>query len=793
MWRPEIFLSRHADELIGKQWTSYAKNLQNQRKVYLHAKLATLQKSVNLLAFHVITVTFEVQTTFGGQERRLNTPDHLHSAIDLLKRHLLLSGQLRCTITNLINLHVAFEVDLPRTVLISVGKLVELLVSMRRVIDGHRRGIQGRMQTALELFQFKLLSALDAYRKRVTKAKKWDQKTVELVQIVEKCVNGAMTRKRLLVLRLISSTDGMQSILSTDGDAVGVAQLMDHLQFAFNPMAEADFERLMDTLFLFYNPSILKVYLKNFLLQYEDPRRLQNFVAALASSSSSNQTSKATLLLPVFQDTLRTELVQKLSREIENHLRLDFHKQLHKQTAPPLNTTMQVRDLRGILHLNPLHAFDRFFAIKGHVEQQLSHTFYSLITVSPHDCRTYGDMRQMAGCCYELETVPDGLPVRTVDQACDIMEILRDLSVFVRRFCYDMNGQVFVEKESENKHLNAILVAHVSQSIQTHGIGIINTTVNVTYQFLKKKFHVFSQLLFDEHVKSRLIRDHRIVAERIGTKTVPVYPMEAGANLIKHLRTVLVMTSQQQQTGVGHLDRLRELLIEIGNALGFVRSMRSGRLDMGANAVEHFNWTAAAAAGKEEGEEEEGSYLHQRSLIDGDDGDQTIGETLEHLRSAIQSQEDNFSESADYLTMLVNAFQRHVQSDKFAHLRKFYLIVPALTMNYVEHMIILKEDLAGLPRSRCHQYTEDGFTVGLVYLLTVLEQMSGFNSLHWFASVDQYYGAQVEKLAAENGSTGIDQEKLQQTKTLSAKRLRLLQREFNLLYYNVSSSKIFFQ
>jgi hypothetical protein len=35
----------------------------------------------------------------------------------------------------------------------------------------------------------------------------------------------------------------------------------------------------------------------------------------------------------------------------------------------------------------------------------------------------------------------------------------------------------------------------------------MNTTVNFTYQYLRKQFYIFSQFLFDEHIKAKLIRD----------------------------------------------------------------------------------------------------------------------------------------------------------------------------------------------------------------------------------------------------------------------------------------------
>ena len=76
--------------------------------------------------------------------------------------------------------------------------------------------------------------------------------------------------------------------------------------------------------------------------------------------------------------------------------------------------------------------------------------------------------------------------------------------------------QIFVELASNNKHLNTINIRHIANSIRTHGSGIMNTTVNFTYQFLRKKFFIFSQFLYDEHIKARLIkvRDDDVAGRR---------------------------------------------------------------------------------------------------------------------------------------------------------------------------------------------------------------------------------------------------------------------------------------
>lgn len=121
---------------------------------------------------------------------------------------------------------------------------------------------------------------------------------------------------------------------------------------------------------------------------------------------------------------------------------------------------------------------------------------------------------------------------------------MRNIHVFVSRYLYNLNNQVrnvflcsscqqpmlrddtwnlcrflfqiFVELASNNKHLNTINIRHIANSIRTHGSGIMNTTVNFTYQFLRKKFFIFSQFLYDEHIKARLIKVRDDVAKILG-------------------------------------------------------------------------------------------------------------------------------------------------------------------------------------------------------------------------------------------------------------------------------------
>jgi WASH complex subunit 7 len=59
----------------------------------------------------------------------------------------------------------------------------------------------------------------------------------------------------------------------------------------------------------------------------------------------------------------------------------------------------------------------------------------------------------------------------------DVLEIMRNIHIFVSRYNYNMNTQIFVERAFDQKHLNSINIHHIAQSIRTHGTGIMNTTV----------------------------------------------------------------------------------------------------------------------------------------------------------------------------------------------------------------------------------------------------------------------------------------------------------------------------
>jgi WASH complex subunit 7 len=108
-------------------------------------------------------------------------------------------------------------------------------------------------------------------------------------------------------------------------------------------------------------------------------------------------------------------------------------------------------------------------------------------------------------------------------------------------------------------------------------------------------------------------------------------------------------------------------------------------------------------------------------------------EACQELDDIFKSMEDSFTDRTDYLSVLVKSF-RKIASKENKHLKQFYLIVPALTINYVENTLIGKEQINKRTSTRAF-ISDDGFVLGLAYFLALLKQNDQFQSLHWKTAV----------------------------------------------------------
>jgi len=277
--------------------------------------------------------------------------------------------------------------------------------------------------------------------------------------------------------------------------------------------------------------------------------------------------------------------------------------------------------------------------------------------------------------------------------------------------------------------------------------------------------------MYDEHIKSRLIKDLRHFKE-IKAQSDPKYPFDRAEKFNRGIRKLGVTAE-----GQSYLDQFRQLISHIGNAMGYVRMIRSGGLHCCYNAVRFIPDLEDIVVFKELCQEESLSEECQ--------------EAAEKLDLAIGNLIKSF-EGTEYFKLLVDVFAPVFRDSKNMHLRNFHIIVPPLTLNFVEHSITHKDNLNRKNKEDV-AFTDDGFAMGIAYILKLLNLDREFDSLHWFQSVREKYLREKEHLKKQESANGKEDEKLQQTMTLTAKRLETYQREFELLRYSLSSARIFFR
>ena len=107
--------------------------------------------------------------------------------------------------------------------------------------------------------------------------------------------------------------------------------------------------------------------------------------------------------------------------------------------------------------------------IKSCVEHYLDRNFYDLTTGALHTWQTYGEMRNLAEERYGLVFTETHLPGQTLEQGLDVLEIMRNIHIFVAHYNYNLNTQVFIVimvlfyyNNNLNTQVNVISLCHIA-------------------------------------------------------------------------------------------------------------------------------------------------------------------------------------------------------------------------------------------------------------------------------------------------------------------------------------------
>ncbi|XP_046682962.1 WASH complex subunit 4 isoform X1 [Homalodisca vitripennis] len=773
IWYPDQFLSQHLSHLSKKLVDKKAQEaVVSARLNYIQLSGSNLPKFVTTFSFQVFSWIIQMESTLKKDLSHFKF-DEIKIRCNLYLEGVQLSLKMHKLLTSLTNLHGSMAKPMTKSSVIGLCRLVELVKTVRETYLRHSAVIVRSVGHIIQRLCFQTLTIIASAKKGLMSDKKFCEKHVDMLSslvVAEKCLNGPPTRLRLLVARLALSVanqkntfrdDELSSLSSALSSLARIPNLIERLNKATN----CDF--------LYWHRVILPIY---FTALYESKSNLHRIKYVLEGVEDSvknmNVNLQSRIMPPLKQEItqqMNTKIIKPLCEEIETNLRLHTHSHLQSQEIP-LQTVQP--DCKDSLSLPPLYLFHSFVSLKGKIGNYLEKTFYDLTTVALHDWRTYGEMRCLAQHKYNISTVEDTLPSQTLEQGLDVLEIMRNIHIFVSKYQYNLNNQIFIEHSSNNKHLNTINIRHIANSIRTHGTGIMNTTVNFTYQFLRKKLIIFSQFLYDEHIKSRLLKDlcfFRDNKVQLDSK----YSYERAEKFNKGIRRLGVT-----QEGLTYLDQFRILITHIGNAMGYVRMIRSGGLHCCSTAIRYIP--------------DLDSIVSLQELTSAEGLSETCVQTAQVLDQVINNMRRNITEGSEYFKLLVDVFAPVLCDQKNSHLWNFHMIVPPLTINFCEHMITAKEKMSKKSKVGA-AFTDDGFAMGVAYVLSVLNLNAEFDSLHWFQSIRDKYASELSNVTKQKQMVSKEDEKLLQTLNLTAKRLEVYQQEFKLLYYSLSSARVFFQ
>ncbi|KAJ8686464.1 hypothetical protein QAD02_022258 [Eretmocerus hayati] len=773
VWRPNDFLIDH----LPKEGISVLP-IQAGEKI-LNARIQRLPIVANNLIQRCMMWCIEMQTLL------MRSGQQVFAEIDR-KRNLLLEvlnvmRQIRENVSFTTNLHALLLKPMSRTTVQLICRLVEAQKCLETAFHTLSGSVVLSQAQVLQQLTYQALSVLEGVRRSMqtqlqsrggSKGRSGRDRleSLSLIKSSLRLAGGAPTQDRRLLLRcgLVCASQLSESFREEELVKLrGCLDNLDTLVDLHELIAEA-----CDYSVLLHHQSMLPAYLSLVAEGSCSASHLGQLLAAFADAGASSEARLAEQ-----RKMLERNVLEPACREIETSLRLHVHAHLKLDSTNPFE--IGARDGGRFVRSAALPLGGRLVSAKRFIEHYLDTTFYNLTTVALHDWRTYRTMHALAGHKLGLDTVHNSLPTQTLEQGLDALEIMRNIHVFVARYQYNLHTQTFVERTSASKHLNTIGIRHVANSIRTHGTGIMSTTVNFVYQFLRVKLHAFSQFLFDEHIKSRLIRDARhIRAQRENPTSGPPYSYERAEKFQRGIRK-LGMT----QEGMSYLDQFRQLIAHIGNALGYVRLIRSGGLHASSEAVSFLP--------------DIGCRIGELTALCASD-EQLQGRLGEQSRAAAQRLDQdvanlvrNFTEGIHYFKLLVDVFAPAFRdtSGKCHHLQQFYAIVPPLTLSFVDNALSNKEKLFK-KNSVGAAFTDDGFAVGVAYVNALLDQSGELDGLKWFDTVNEHLAN--ERLAAETRAEH-DDEKLRQTRALTLKRIEDRSAEFRLLYYSLSGARVFFK
>jgi|TARA_B110000977_G_scaffold192837_1_gene266934 WASH complex subunit 7 len=169
-------------------------------------------------------------------------------------------------------------------------------------------------------------------------------------------------------------------------------------------------------------------------------------------------------------------------------------------------------------------------------------------------------------------------------------------------------------------------------------------------------------------------------------------------------------------------------------------------------------------------------------------------EAAKTLDSKLELLQKQTAESVNFFKTLVDVFAGKLDDTNEEHLKHFYLMIPPLSLHAVESMVSGREKF--MQRVKESHAADDGFALGVAFLLRVLDQGTDFDSLNWRNTSVGFYTDEKAKQTAMNKddnarSSSDDDASDDESNTVRLGKFQVLVDEFALLHFCLESARTF--
>ena len=712
-----------------------------------------------------------------------------------------LSNYLRRIISNILNIHLNNGLNITPELISQLTTGIELI----KVIESQFYKIMPRVAQNLNVMNRVLLELIQKPLQKVQetlnikfKEKKanenqylyMDQLTA--IKIFQNCCSGIPSNMRILISKMCLNTLSGMNILD-EKTLNAIKYELWRLEILNNLSREI--KRTCDCSFLYLYQDIIPISLES--IYNNDPISLYYYSMALNDIEKplmyikyreNNGFTLVQLLRKNIMKILEDKFLIKLCNGIEDDLRKQIHRVFIEGLNPPAFSEV---NLNNHLKIRKFKLFDCIMDIKRFVEEYMNMTFYKMTTLNLNDWQTYQQMRVLAKHRYGLNLHEIFLPSQNLEKGKDILDIIRNLKTFTKKYTHNLNNQIFIEIVQDGQYVNVLGAKQILNSLYTHGTGIVNSIVNKAFNYISKTIKPLLNIIFDDYIISMLKDESRFWNEN-KSKINYNYPLERASNLRKK---ILSLDDNKKET---EIQKTIQAITQIGNAIALARCIRTALMDYNSqnsklltnDNINDYNQLAQQISLQVEdidpndADNNNNSSNISSNLLNNiqnslNECNKTFCETINNLKQIGKN-------TVNYLEILVSSFGDSVSSTKIPEIELFSFLIPPITLTFIDNAINARDNLMKKNKTEEGSYfSDDGFMVGICYLLKIFSCDKKFESLNWFPSVlSTYKNKQNSKPKNNKSSFGLD--------TLEERQTTAYKEQFEILYFTYTSATILF-